>query len=68
MRREKERPREKKREGQKAKHGQLAVGNEGDSRYSGKRDRYHDARWQVDGNGESSMRSGTFIDAILLVN
>lgn len=50
-RNERPREREKKREGQKAKHGQLAVGNEGDSRYSrsGKRDRYHDARWQVDG-------------------
>lgn len=46
--------REKKERGTKAKHGQFAVGNEGDSRYSrsGKRDRYHDARWQVDGRAK----------------
>lgn len=60
--------------------GQLAVGNGGESRYlrMGKGDRYHDARWWEDEagrrqregrNGQSlSIRSGTFIDAILLVN
>lgn len=60
--------------------GQLAVGNGGESRYlrTGKGDRYHDARWWEDEaggrqregrNGQSlSIRSGTFIDAILLVN
>jgi len=54
----------------KAKHGQLAVGNGGEFRYSrsGKGDRYHDARWQENGGRRLSMRSGTFIDAILLVN
>jgi len=52
--------------GTKAKHGQLAVGNEGEFRYSrsDKGDRYHDARWQENGGRRLSMRAGTFIDAI----